>query len=549
MEQHHKQNFATHKLRTGGRRKGFLRSEDGSLIIFGLILFVLMLTVAGLSVDFMRAETHRARLQSTLDRAVLAAGSMQQTLDPKDVVLDYFDKAGLGDFIDPDDITVTESLTSRRVEASARLNVGTTFLRLSGIDRLPAPAMGAAEENASQTEVSLVLDVSGSMGSSSASGHTKIYELRKAAKQFVNLMLCDPARPNATTGCTVEPGKVSLTVVPYSEQVLVGEDLLSHFAVTNEHTYSSCVTFRADDFDRMGITPTEQLLRTGHIDPWSNDDEAGPNWARTCRTDSWREITPVNGDIPSLHNAIGALQSGGNTSIDVGMKWGSAFLEPQAQPVIGELVTEGTVANDFANRPLAWTVPNIKKVIVLMTDGVNTGQHYLYDNRRSGPSPVFYYDCVDGDPCKAAGHDRIYSVYKASTDQYKWYEVDNQWHDHPYGDLPTESAANTGAVQFDYADLWNDRSWEWWDSFEWLGDAGSYHGTSVKNDRLQAICSAAKAKGVTVFTVGFEVTSWSADVMRQCASTPSHYFNANGSNLADKFAAIARKISELRLIN
>jgi hypothetical protein len=238
-----------------------MRSEDGSMVIFGLFLLLMMLTVGGLGFDFMRYEAQRTRLQATLDRAVLAAAAMDQPLDAKEVVLDYFAKAGLSGYIDANDIDVVNTLTSRRVTASASMTVDATLLRFVGIHSLSAPAAGSAEESASQTEISLVLDVSGSMGWNSQSGKSKIWELRNAARKFVNIVLCNPADPEETVDCTVEPGKVSVNIVPYSEQVLVGESLLSLFNATSEHVYSSCVTFAADDFTTTAITPAQQLQR------------------------------------------------------------------------------------------------------------------------------------------------------------------------------------------------------------------------------------------------------------------------------------------------
>jgi Flp pilus assembly protein TadG len=84
----------------------FGRDEHGSILILSLFLLVLMLMIAGMSVDQMRAETQSARLQSTLDRAVLAGASLEQTLDSEDVVRDYFAKAGLTEFLT--DVTVVE---------------------------------------------------------------------------------------------------------------------------------------------------------------------------------------------------------------------------------------------------------------------------------------------------------------------------------------------------------------------------------------------------------------------------------------------------------
>ena len=557
------------------RRTGFVRSEDGSFIIFGLMIFLLMLIVGGLGVDFMRFEAQRARLQATLDRAVLAAASMDQPLDPEQVVLDYFTKAGLGDYINAEDIHVTNTLTSRRVEASARMGVQATLLQFAGIHELVAPAAGAAEESASQTEISLVLDVSGSMAWASDSGNSKIYELRQAAKRFVNIVLCDPAYPDRTTPCTVEAGKVSVSLVPYSEQATVGEDLLMMFNPTAEHHYSSCVTFAAGDYGSTTITPEQQLQRTGHFDPWTtrSSNAAGPDDNRTCQTDTWREFTPVSGDAQRLRDRIDLLGASGNTSIDIGMKWGAAFLDPAAQPVVTDLITAGRTSADYDGRPLDWDERGVEKVIVLMTDGVNTDQHYLYDGFRSGLSPIYRDIQVDAGGNEYEGnHWSILDTRNTadtSDDRY-WWEDTSEWKDHPYGagtyqkctsswvreggrwvrkETCTDISEGSGARQLDFVTLWNLKPWVWWDKWSWLPNQGSQYGNATKNARLQTMCNAAKAENITIFSVGFEVTTDSAAVMRACASSPAHYFNATGLDLSAAFAAIAREISKLRLVN
>ncbi|MCB1331728.1 MAG: hypothetical protein KDK28_20685 [Maritimibacter sp.] len=582
MQRFERQRYVGAEAPATRQRAGFLRSEDGSLIVFGLFVFLLMAVVAGMAVDFMRFETQRTRLQSTLDRAILAASSLDQTADPEYIVLDYFNKAGLGNFIDASLINVYEndrliddtysgasadSLTSRRVEASAKMTIGTTFLKFSGIDFLGAPAMGTAEESASLTEISLVLDTSGSMSWNSASGNSKIYELRRAAKKFINIVLCDPANPNNTTNCVVEEGTVSVSLIPYSEQVLVGEDLLGYFNATNEHTYSSCITFDADDFEEVPITPTQLLQREGDIDPWSNGYNARDG-SRSCRKDAWREITAVSGDAAALRDAIDDLGASGNTSIDIGMKWGAALLDPVAVPVVDDLIDAGDTDEAYEGRPLDYDISRSTKVIVLMTDGVNTDQHYLYDEFRSGPSPVFYYQCTNADPCKGSG--KKYSIYDADNDRY-WWEDEEKFEDHAYGDgtfeecnwvrsgrswvqqcsQVAESKNGTGATQMDYAEVWHEKSWSWWeqDDLDFLPRPGSSYGNSTKNARLDDICEAAKDQGIRVFTVGFEVNYASSLVMKDCASSDSHYFDANGLDLSSAFSAIAREINKLRLTN
>jgi Flp pilus assembly protein TadG len=102
----------------------FRREEDGSIILFSLFLFVLMILIGGMAVDLMRFETRRVHVQNTLDSAMLAAADLDQDLDPEAVVRDYFAKAGY----DPDGVLVDVDetllggvdLVGRSISASTR---------------------------------------------------------------------------------------------------------------------------------------------------------------------------------------------------------------------------------------------------------------------------------------------------------------------------------------------------------------------------------------------------------------------------------------------
>lgn len=549
-----------------GLMSRFMREEDGSFIIFGLFIFVLMLMIGGLAVDLMRYEAQRARLQATLDRAVLAAASMSQPLPPKQVVMDYFEKAGLGGLITEDDITVEDHTTYRRVSADVSMIVDSTFLNFMGIEHLTAPGMGAAEESATQTEISLVLDVSGSMGRTSASGNSKIYELRQAAKQFVNIMQCDPSDGEATTDCTVEYGKVSISLIPYSEQVLAGENLLDRLpdnvTVTAEHTSSSCLHWEEADFEATGLDLTDPnliLQRTGHFDPWRGRNSTPSSW--TCKRDSWREILPFGAAHATLRSRIDQLGASGNTSIDIGMKWGALLLDPSLKLTLVDLIADGVVDSAFAGRPYTLGERGISKVVVLMTDGENTSQHYLHADNREGGSEVWYNEEEDE-----------YSVYRASYDKYLRVST-GDYLDKPYGmndggetetvqvctgrrwwrrcwyETVTTSPDPGHAERLSFQELWGEHwTWDRYDQYSWL-DAGSSYGTYTKDDRLDDICTAAKNAGITIFTVGFETSDRSNAVMASCASSPAHHFDVQGTDLTDAFAAIAREISKLRLVN
>jgi len=76
----------------------------------------------------------------------------------------------------------------------------------------------------------------------------------------------------------------------------------------------------------------------------------------------------------------------------------------------------------------------------------------------------------------------------------------------------------------------------------------SLNGTSFT--QALAMCTAMKAAGVTVFTVGFQIGSEAGaeDFMRACATSDWHFYNADDDGaLKQAFRAIAINISRLRL--
>ncbi len=525
------------------KTESFCRGESGSMIIFGLMIFVLMLMVGGMAVDLARYEAQRSRLQSTLDRAVLAAASLDQPLTPSAVVVDYFTREGLGAYIDATDVEVVNTLTARQVTATADQQVSHMFLtpliRLvntwflndtTTIPPMTAVAAGTAEESASRTEISLVVDVSGSMAWDSSSGNSKISELRDAAIEFVNIMQCNPSDPSDTVNCTIDPDTVSISLIPYAEYVQAGEAILDELNVTSEQTTSSCLYFEEETFTTVALDLSATYQRVAHFDPWRSRYSTPYRWA--CRIQNLTPILPFENEPADLRTVINNLDAGSYTSIDMGVKWGAAMLDPAFRPVVQGLVNSGNVNAAFNDRPFSYTENGIKKVLVVMTDGVNTTQNYLYDGFRDGPSGVWYNSYYDE-----------YSIYRASYDQYYWTDH-GHYHDHPQGDYE-----NGTAVQLTFQELWQQVTMDWYDYWWWLPSPGSSEGRDFKNARLDEICSATKDQNITIFAIGFEVTEESAAVMENCASSPAHFFDVEGADLTDAFASIARAISALRLVN
>ncbi|WP_321829098.1 TadE/TadG family protein [Thalassovita sp.] len=529
-------------LRRGLHRFG--RDESGAVVIFSIFMFICMLMVGGVGIDLMRFERDRMALQNTLDRAVLAAADLDQTQPAEEVVRDYFDKAGVGAYLQS--VTVDEGIGYRSVSAKATSELDTYFLKLFDIDTMSAPASGQAEERIDGIEISLVLDVSGSMGS-----NQRLTRLRPAAKSFVDTVLA-----------SAQEGNVYISVVPYATQVGVGQNLLSKYNVTNEHSYSHCVDFGDSDFNTTEILPTDPLQRSGHFDPWYNYENP---YLTVCSTNPDTQILPFSNDQNALHDYIDDLEALGATSIDVGMKWGAALLDPGTQPVLSQMISEGSVSGDFEGRPHAYNERTTLKVVVLMTDGENTTQYFLNDGFREGLSPVWY------NSSRSVSGGR-YSVQQGSN---FWWPHTQTWEDHAYGNGTYEECEwrrrngrwrwtcwdeneSGTAVQLTYPELWNRLSVNWnmnnnmgFDSYRyynWYDDVTDSAGSNTKDARTDAICTAAKDQGIVIFTVGFEAPDRGQNVLRACASSDSHHFDVDGLAIDDAFASIAASIRKLRLV-
>lgn len=532
----------------------FYRDESGAVVLFSVFMFLCMLMVGGVGIDLMRYERDRAALQATLDRAVLAAADLDQTRPAEEVVRDYFEKAGHAQYLTS--VTVDEGIGYRSVSATAESKLTTHFMKLIDVDTLTAPASGKAEERIDGIEISLVLDVSGSMNY-----NRRLTRLRPAAKDFVDIVLASAEQDN-----------VSISVVPYATQVGVGETLLNQYTVSNEHNYSHCVNFIDDEFSRTDLDRYVELERTAHFDPWYEREltsDGEDRFLRVCHPQASQQILPFSNNRTDLHNHIDGLQAGGNTSIDIGMKWGTVLLDPSTQSVVTDLVDDGDLAEAFRGRPAAYTDGKTLKVVVLMTDGENTNQYMINPSLRDGLSEVWYNDAVGENQGR-------YSVQRSngSTTEYWWPHTES-WEDHPYGNGTTNACGwvwtaygwnyncaqqdEPGtAVQLNYPELFNHVSLAYlaeniysyqgnaWT--EWYHNAKTYKNGTAKDQRTDHVCDAAKRQGIVVYTVGFEAPKSGQRLLKRCASSPSHHFDVDGLEIDDAFASIAASISKLRLV-
>lgn len=149
--------------RVSGRLGHFSKDTDGAIAAFSVVTFLTMFLAVGMATDFMRHEAQRAELQDALDRGVLAAAMSNTEAEAGAAVAGYLRAAN---FISSDanlDVDPDFGLVSKRVNATIEYPINTFFLKLAGIPQLNVVARSSAATSKSKIEISLALDISGSM--------------------------------------------------------------------------------------------------------------------------------------------------------------------------------------------------------------------------------------------------------------------------------------------------------------------------------------------------------------------------------------------------
>ena len=472
----------------------FQREESGAMTIFACFMVFIMIMVCGIGVDLMHNEMQRTRLQGVSDRAVLAAADLDQTQNPQAVVTDYFEKSGLGDYVSS--VNVTDTNNIRSVQVNAFKEMRTQFMGYLGVETLPVPASATAAELARNIEVSLVLDISGSMRYSN-----RMTNLRPAAQEFVDLLLDDGA--DAYT---------SINLIPYAGQTNPGPFMFNRLGGQRLPVIAldadqggipeadSHGTLPEDAVGGVGPDPTlryvypnvsscmemaPSVFQNGHLPSGANTQVPHfMNWQIAAGVMDWgwcpqdqTAIEYLSNDAGALKAKIGSMRMHDGTGTHYAMKYAVSLLDPSSRDDVAALVGAGYVAPEFAGRPAAYNDATAVKYVILMTDGQITQQD----------RPV--------DPM----------------------DLEN-----PTVELKQGRQSDTTQI--------------------------STASTNVQSFFAQ--CDRAKAqspKPVIVYTIAFEAPGVPEQQMRECASSPSHFFAADGGSIADVFEAIARQIQTLRL--
>lgn len=411
--------------------QGFLagkRSEDGAVaVMFALSLVLLTPMVLG-AVDTYQNSVVRSQLQDAVDAAALfAARSNATTSQAVDLIGDRALNANLvlpdGTQLVRSDFVLTPANT---VEAVAE--VTPTGIAPALFDHPNLKASSTVTRAVDKLEVALVLDNTGSMSGK------KISTLKVAAKNFIDtlqtasLQSTEPnplkislvpfsmtVRVQGTTQTNAyDPASHSGPSIPNWIDPLgmsharlgVGQDIFDvptdRFALLkqmNNTPWEGCVEARPKPYDIQDTAPmmgSPDTLFTPFFWPDEPDASAGfygypndylsdrtnsPNWqvreqnsakyvtapAVGRQSGSGYQLGPNGGcslqpmirltpNFSALKSAIDSMVAVGDTNIPLGLMWGWHSLSPNTPFADGS----------------AYGAQNVRKVIILMTDGENT---------------------------------------------------------------------------------------------------------------------------------------------------------------------------------
>ncbi len=343
--------------------KRFAKDERGSLGVVMMLSSLTMLGAVSVSLDYSRMSGTRSSLSAATDAAALAAAQAPEATRLA-IARQVFD----ANFREPESLTSFVALPFKRgtdevMSVKATASVKMTLAQAIGYK---TAAVGAASEavvgNDADLQISLVLDVTGSMGG------TKLTNLKTSASNMVNTLFTRLQRAN----------QVKIAVVPFSEYVNIG--------MGNRN--ASWMSNTADYETRQEVCGWRK--RRGE-DTWECKDEVTQFTWKGCAGSrdyplNVRDENYLIKPVPAVHNvncstamlpltanqttvlnSINALVATGNTYIPSGVMWGWAALssgEPFNEPVNPERDT--------------------KRYLVLMTDGQNTiSPSYPYHNNNS----------------------------------------------------------------------------------------------------------------------------------------------------------------------
>jgi Flp pilus assembly protein TadG len=330
----------------------FAGDRSGNFTIVTAVSTVALMLAAGLALNTAAMLNAKSSMQSALDAALTSTARdiTTGTIDEKDAraSVERFlsvNQAG-GNFagtITLDKLSIDRSDKTLTGAASIATPVIFPLFGAHAPERLETVASAAYSDK--KIEVSLVLDITGSMAGS------KLVDLKAAAKNAVALFLDGPSSPDP---------RVRVALVPYATAVNTGK---LDGTVFVEKKGGTDTPPGLNDPQDVSSAPdscaTERKKGSGTMDFSDN----GPETAMVNRDDRLgfcpsAALMPLTASKSALDSRIDSFTANGSTAGHIGIQWGRYLLSPKWKNVLSA-----------SERPAKYHDKQVSKYAIIMTDG------------------------------------------------------------------------------------------------------------------------------------------------------------------------------------
>lgn len=343
--------------------------NKGNVSAMFAVSFLGSFIAAGAAIDLALISKNQNQLQNLTDAAVLAAlqydGSIAEKKEAFKVQLNELSRlSGRTHHPVAKQLSITENETSLVLKVQVESNHDLVLLdQLNTYDSYSV--FSQADMGIEDVEISLVLDISSSMNG------FRITEAKSSSKFFIDELM----------GNQSLTGRVSIALVPFGGTVRVPVEManlldtpLEHLEDYSKHwidgEWNQCFEFDADD-TKEGILPDGQYRVTPDYYSWNSNNPWCPR--------AGNEMVPLSQDAKSLKDTIDNLSLSDGTGSDHGMAWGFETLNS---------AWKNKFPGGLKDKP-ADNKAKTRKVIVFMSDGGITSQHYVRDQDQIGGNPPY----------------------------------------------------------------------------------------------------------------------------------------------------------------
>jgi Flp pilus assembly protein TadG len=312
--------------------------RGNTAIIFGLAAIPIMGLVSA-AVDYSRANAARTAMQAVLDATTLMISKEAADLQSAQVqqkAKTYFvsqfrrrDVKGLNLGFS----MVTNGPGDFTIVGTAAGKLDTSLAQVIGFSHINVGTTSQVRWGYKGIELALALDNTGSMAQKN-----KITELKSAVK-----LLFATLKANSKT-----PGDTKVAVIPFNTVVNIGAEYadapwLGYDTTVTRSNWTGCVADRDQPNDVKDTTPNGAI--------------AAMFPAAACT--ALAKAIPLTNDWTALNDMVDTMTPVGNTNVTIGVVWAWHAL------TASEPFTQGSAPR-----------PDVEKIIVLLTDGLNTANRF-----------------------------------------------------------------------------------------------------------------------------------------------------------------------------